>query len=479
MTQTVFSSTINLNRRRFLQASAGAVAVLSMPQGSTSHESTPTRLIAAPASAELVAGLGPATQVWAFNHQVPGPLLRYRQGDILNLEIENQLPQPTTVHWHGLRVPNDMDGVPHISQLPIPPGESFHYEFELVDAGTFWYHPHFTSSEQVGRGLHGVLIVDEPEPVAVDRDVIWVLDDWRLDQEAQIVPFNLNMRDASHNGRIGNVVTVNGDISESFSVQPGERLRLRLVNVANARTFALEFKGLDPWIVAMDGHPVDPMRPDNNLVILGAGQRIDLILDVTGSPGESSTVIDHAYGPNFAYELKRLVRGAQIYSPREVLPKRLVDNPVAKPDLVHAERLSIVFEGGAMGTLTSATMHGEMQTIRELVSLGKVWATNGKVPGDVHHEAPMFSLQLNQSYIFSLENRTAWEHPIHLHGHSFQVISRNAEKLSSPPFRDTVLLQPEEHAEIAFVADNPGKWMLHCHILEHQAAGMTLMVEVS
>lgn len=479
MLQSTFTPNIDLNRRRFLQALTSSAAILSLPPVRASSHSRINRLIASPSSAALVTDLGPTTQVWAFNQQVPGPLLRYQQGDTLNLEVENQLPQPTTVHWHGLRVPIGMDGVPHISQMPILPRETFRYQFELNDAGTFWYHPHIASSEQVGRGLRGVLIVDEPEPVAVDRDVVWVLDDWRLDQEAQIVPFNSNMRDASHNGRLGNVVTVNGDISESFEVQPGERLRLRLVNVANARTFALEFQNLDPWVIALDGHPVDPMRPENNRVVLGSGQRVDLVVDITGLPGESSTVIDHAYGPNNAYLLKRLVRGDQINTPRDTRPKRLADNPVSQPDLARAERISMVFEGGAMGTLTGATMSGKDKTIRELVNLGKAWALNGSVPDDVHFDPPMFNLRLNQSYIFEIDNRTAWEHPIHLHGHTFQVISRNDTKLTNIPTRDTVLLQPEERAEIAFVADNPGKWMFHCHILEHQAAGMTALVEVS
>ncbi len=466
-------------RRRFLQASAGAIATFSLPSLSHSNQTKPYHLIASPATTPLVTDLGPATQVWAFNQQVPGPLLRYRQGEKLSLIVENQLPQQTTVHWHGLRIPIGMDGVPFLSQIPIAPGETFHYEFELKDAGTFWYHPHVASSEQVGRGLRGVLIVDEIEPIAVDRDIVWVLDDWRLDSQAQIVPFESNMRDASHNGRIGNVVTVNGDISENFDVAPGERLRLRLVNVANARTFALQFQGLKPWIIALDGHPLDPIHPENDLVVLGAGQRADLILDISGSPGDTSVVMDQAFRPNFDYELKRLVRTDQVHNLREFHPGRLTDNPVSLPNLASAERRSLVFEGGAMGSMTSANMNGEEQSIRDLVNMGKVWALNGMVPDDVHFDPPMFQLKLNQSYVFDIENRTAWEHPIHLHGHVFQIISRNGVRLQNPPVRDTVLMQPEERVEIAFVADNPGKWMFHCHVLEHQSAGMITVVEVA
>ena len=302
------STGFNPHRRRFLQASATAATVAILPLESSSSQSIPTKLVASPADAALVLDHGPVTKVWAFNETVPGPLLHYRQGDTLSLMVENQLDQPTTVHWHGLRVPIGMDGVPHLSQKPIDPGDSFLYEFELEDAGTFWYHPHFASSQQVGMGLHGVLIIDEYEPVAVDRDIVWVLDDWRLDQDAQILPFESNMRDTSHNGRLGNVVTVNGSIDEKFEVHPGERLRLRLVNVANARTFALNFKDLEPWVIAVDGHPINPRRLDQSLAPLGSGQRMDLILDIAGSPGEVSSVIDQAYAPNFAYELMQLVR---------------------------------------------------------------------------------------------------------------------------------------------------------------------------
>lgn len=470
----------NPHRRALLKTAAGAVAALACPLKGWSSQQNPDRLIAAPTSAPLVLDFGPPTEVWAFNQQVPGPLLRYRQGDTLRLKVDNRLSMPTTIHWHGLRVPVGMDGVPWLSQEPIAPGQTFHYEFELKDAGTFWYHPHFASSEQVGKGLSGVLIVDEREPIEVDRDIVWMLDDWRLNEHAQIVPFGANMRDASHNGRLGNVVTVNGDIGETFMVHPGERLRLRLINAANARTFALQFQDLEPWVIALDGHPINPVRLENDQAVLGASQRMDLIIDITGAPGDITQVIDRAFGPNQAYELKRLVRGARALAGKagQPEPARLPDNPVSVPTLTGAKRIEAIFEGGAMGAMRGATINGEFKSIRELVNLGKAWSTNGMVPNDVHFDPPQFTLELGQSYIFELENRTVWEHPIHLHGHSFQILSRNGKKLTEPVTRDTVLLQPEERSEIAFVADNPGKWLFHCHILEHQSAGMASVIEV-
>ena len=148
-----------------------------------------------------------------------------------------------------------MDGVPHMPQPPIARGETFTYEFDAVDAGTFWYHPHMRSHEQVGRGLYGPLIVEEREPIQVDRDVTWVLGDWRLNEDASISNDFGNMMDLSHNGRVGNTVTINGQVPESFPVRAGERVRLRLINAANARIFGLRFQGHRPMVVAIDGHP--------------------------------------------------------------------------------------------------------------------------------------------------------------------------------------------------------------------------------
>ena len=253
-----------LTRRRFLAGIGGlaSVPLLSARGGSASGAQSrlvEARLVAGPARAQLVPAGYPSTQVWAYDGQVPGPTLRQRQGDRLRVEVRNALAEGTTVHWHGVRVPNAMDGVPYVTQPPIAAnGGRFLYEFELRDAGTYWYHPHLGSSGQMGRGLYAPLIVEEHEPPAVDRDVVWMLGDWRLDGQARIVEDFGNFMDASHAGRIGNTVTVNGAIREAFELRAGERIRLRLVNAANARIFSLDFRGHDPVVIALDGHPVEP-----------------------------------------------------------------------------------------------------------------------------------------------------------------------------------------------------------------------------
>lgn len=467
-----------IGRRAVLQ-SLGALGLTGLVPAPSKAARQTHRLIAEEGHAPLVEGEGPATAVWAFNGQVPGPVLRARQGERLRVEVENRLSEPTTVHWHGLRIPANMDGVPWLSQTPIKPGETFVYDFELKDAGTYWYHPHINSAEQVGRGLHGVLIVEEPEPLPVDREILWVLDDWRLDQTAQIAPFGA-MHDMSHAGRFGNTVTVNGSIGIEEAVQPGERVRLRLVNVANARVFSMFLEDLPYWVVAYDGQPVSPHQPADGRIRLGPGMRADLVIDMQGEPDSLRRVIDDAYGRDNAYEVMRFVFGA---GPSGVVertpPEGLRPNPVARPDLARAERKQVLFEGGAMGGLSGAHMGGRFLSMRELAQAGKLWAINGTVPQDVFTAPPLFELTLGESYVIELVNETAFDHPVHLHGHIFEVLSRNGQPLDHKLLADSVLLRPRERAEIAFVADNPGAWMFHCHVLEHQESGMMATVKVA
>ena len=444
-----------MDRRAFL-ASGGALALA--PRFSFSQSTPKLRLASARQS--LVGAAHPATEVWAYNGTVPGPVLRYRQGSLLRIEVENALDAETTVHWHGIRVPNAMDGVPHLTQPPIAAkGGRFTYEFELPDAGTFWYHPHLGSAEQVARGLAGALIVEEREPPAVDRDLVWLLSDWRLDREARIVPNFGNAMDASHAGRIGNTVTLNGAIPEAFAVRAAERIRLRLINASNARIYALAFEGHEPRVIALDGHPVAPHW--DGRVVLGPGMRADVILDCTAAPGSAHRVIDDFYRGR-AYELVKIqyLQEAPLRSAFPPAP-RLAPNPVAQPDMKDAQRHRMVFGGGAMGSIPKEARHK-----------GMFWTVNGKpVAEHAHQHPPILTLRRGQSYVLELVNETAWHHPIHLHGHTF--------RFSSGAWGDSVLLDPRSRAEVAFVADNPGDWMLHCHVLEHQATGMMAVVRVA
>ncbi|WP_158086737.1 multicopper oxidase family protein, partial [Brevirhabdus pacifica] len=243
--------------RRQLIAGTGAALVangaLVGPLRAASHSGAAADG-SADAWAELRAGLAkaqltpaeyPATEVWAYNGTAPGPTLRIKRGALLRQRLVNGLPEATSIHWHGLRLPNAMDGVPGLTQEAVGPGESFDYEFTVPDAGTFWYHTHNRSWEQMARGLYGPLIIDEETPPDVDRDLILTLDDWRLDQTTAAIAGGFDgLHDQAHGGRIGNLVTVNGQFDHRQPVRGGERLRLRLINTANARIFNLGLQGL-------------------------------------------------------------------------------------------------------------------------------------------------------------------------------------------------------------------------------------------
>jgi FtsP/CotA-like multicopper oxidase with cupredoxin domain len=470
---------MQLSRRKFLvTGTALATApILGAPMQLANAGVSRHRLTASAASIPLLGADAPDTQVLAYNGSVPGPILRFRRGERVELDFDNALDRPTTVHWHGLRVPNDMDGVPMLTQAPVAPGGRFRYAFELRNTGTYWYHPHFQSAEQLDRGLHGVIIVEDDDPPRVDRDLLWVLDDWRLDAKGQIVGDFGNLHDASHQGRFGNTASVNGSVSKDLRVQAGERIRLRLVNVANAWIFGLDFVAHSPTVIAYDGHAVAPHRPPDGLVIVGPSQRVDIILDLGGAPGERFEVLDR-YFSSQQYKLLDLVYGEDRLRSNPPGDKIALPAPdLAAPNLTRAERHEITFSGGAMGGMKSARLAGQETGIRELAQKGKVWAINGTAASR-HDEPPVLQLARGHSYIMDFVNETAFSHPIHLHGHPMMVLEANGEVPAQVTWRDTLLLDPRSRASVAMVADNPGRWMLHCHIPEHQEAGMMAVVQV-
>jgi FtsP/CotA-like multicopper oxidase with cupredoxin domain len=466
-----------IGRRRLLLA-GGAVAAVGLAPAILRpvQAAEPThRLTPGPGRVRLVGLEYPETAVWAYDGRVPGPEIRVRQGDRLRIAVTNALAEETTVHWHGVRVPNAMDGVPHLTQPPIAPGETFVYAFDAPDAGTFWYHSHQRSFEQVGRGLYGPLIVEEQKPIQVDRDISWVVSDWRLTNDASISNDFGNMMDLSHNGRVGNTVTINGQVLEDFPVRAGERVRLRLINAANARIFGLRFQGHRPQVIALDGQPVEqPYEPDDGRVVLAPAQRIDLVLDMTGAPGDRATIIDDFYR-DLAYRLVDLTYGTTRLRDRPLnAPVRLPSNPVPEPERAGAVRHEVALGGGMMGM-----MGGRMMDMRSMMRHGMAWWTINGAAASGHVMEPIFTLRRGQTCVIAMANDTAWHHPMHLHGHAFRVLSRNGQPMRLREWQDTVLVAPRERVEIAFVADNPGDWMFHCHILEHQAAGMMSTIRVA
>ena len=462
-----------LNRRALLSAGAGA-AVLGLVRASPSQASQSYRMTVEAAQVPLTGPRRRATDVWAYGGSVPGPTLRVRQGEPVSIVVENRLDQDTTVHWHGIRLPIGMDGVPGISQPPIPPGGRFVYEFTPPDAGTFWYHPHANTLEQLGRGLAGALIVEERSPAAVDRELVWTIMDWRLRPDGQIAGGFGNRMEAAMSGRIGNTVTINGVVPTDEPVRAGERVRIRLCNAALARIMQLRFEGHRPVVVAIDGQPCDPHEPKDGRLLLEPAMRMDVVLDMQGQVGRRYRVIDD-YDEDLEYSLVQLAYDGGPPARQRPLeaPVRLPRNPVPEPDLKAAERRQLVLQGGMMGGGGMMGMGG--------MGMGRAaWAVNGvSMTGDGHAGMPpLATFELGKSYVLNLRNDTAWSHPMHLHGHSFRVLRRNDAPVPFNQWADTVLVEPKQAVDVAFVADNPGDWMLHCHVTDHQTAGLMAVLRV-
>jgi len=418
----------------------------------------------------------PATDVWGYNGQVPGTPIRVKIGESIDAKVHNALQVPTAVHWHGIRLPNAMDGVAGLTQPPIKPGDSFRYQFTPPDSGTYWYHSHVNAYEQIGRGLYGPLIIDETEPPAVDRDLIWMIDDWRLLDNASISNDFGSGHDRSHAGRIGNVPTVNGRFRDVVKVRTGERIRLRLINASNARNFALSFGDLNPSVIAIDGQAIKPYST-NKPITIGAAGRVDLILDMSGDPDSATPVVDSFYRESFdltrfVYEQKPL-RNSVLASPIELSPPK-----IPEPDLSDAKSYEVKIAGGAMGGLRRAKIDGEWMGLREIAQQGYVWAINDVV-GNKLDMPPLIDTPVGSSIRLTIHNETAFPHPMHLHGHHMKLLSVDGQALDEPHWVDSPLVMPKQSIELAFVADNPGDWLFHCHALEHHAAGLGALVRIN
>jgi FtsP/CotA-like multicopper oxidase with cupredoxin domain len=472
-----------LSRRQLLQGSSALLAVSPFSGYSAEPAAKDAAYSLTPQPfqrAYAIAG-GKPSEFWGFNGSAPGPELRFRKGDVARIAVTNALPADTAVHWHGLRVPHAMDGVPGLSQPPIRPGESFVYELPLKDSGTFWYHPHERSFEQVGRGLYGALIVEEAAPPPVDRDITWLLSDFLLDPATGAhQPFGV-MAAHAEKGRLGNVIAINGvDTREGIriDVARGERLRLRLVNACTARVFSLAFEGHEPWVLAFDGHGVTPHRLAAGATFLAPGMRLDLIIDGVHDAGREFAVTDRVSGTRLA----RLAYPDMPPLRKDVLPApaRLAANDLPLPDLKSATHHEIEFRGGNAGPPVIGKVDNREVSYDDMKQrYGLAWTVAGHAAMEhVHVHEPLLALKRNSTCVLTLSNNTGFVHPIHLHGLAFQVLSYNGTAPAYPEWRDTVFMDAFDEVQIAFVADNPGDWMFHCHILEHAASGMMGVVRV-
>lgn len=433
---------------------AGEVA-LAIPAEARPNGTVRTfEITAAPTQLALIDGT--QMEVWAYNGTVPGPTLRVKLGETVRVQFTNKLPQETTIHWHGVRVPNNMDGVPHATQPPVQPGGSFTYEFTPKDAGTFWFHPHVRSSEQVERGLYGLLIVEDVNPPAYSRDVAWIVDDWLLTPEKQIFPQFNTPHDLMHDGRWGNVITVNGRADTSLTVAMGERFRLRLLNASNGRIYAPELPGLDAKIIAVDGLYTAAPIPLERFE-LAPGNRLDLDVTVTGG-ARSLTVVDTFY--------------PQRTNPLAVID---VDGTATTPTFASPAKTRVPSFSGALDTPVT---HEFMLNARRGGAFGLEWTIDDVAFAGHEHAHPSLTLERGKFTHLKFTNQSARLHPIHLHGMFFKLLARNGIPATEAFFRDTVLIHANESIDIGVVPLDEGEWMLHCHILEHAEAGMMTMLSV-
>ncbi len=395
------------------------------------------------------------TPVWSYNGQIPGPVIHGKEGTTLVVDFLNKLQEPSSIHWHGLRIDNAMDGVPGVTQDPVGSGENFIYRLKLEDAGTFWYHPHFNSSEQLERGLKGVFIVEEAEKQPWSRDLVWLMDDWFLQKDGTIYPQFNTGRDLMHDGRWGNVPTINGKFRPEFTVSPGERIRLRLINGANARIFSPHIEGLSADVIAVDGRPVTQIFPLNRFV-LSPGNRIDLDVTIPQQTGGKTYIVEDRFSRK-AFQLASIVvKSAEPISPPEL-------TPLTEASFIPAQ----MFEN------VSVAKTWDLNAIRG-GKYGIGWTMNMKLWPDA--DKADYPLGLPRKIIF--KNSSSRLHPMHIHGVFFRVLERNGQKAVESFTRDTVLVGPRESVTIGFVPEHRGIWLTHCHIQSHAEAGMMTTIEV-
>jgi len=461
-----------MKRRTFIKTSMRAAAMTAMmsavPLPSMASGVRRYAITAAPTAQHLGPMDRPATDLWLYGGTSPGPMIEARRGEELEVEFLNRLDVPTTMHWHGIRNLNEMDGVPDLTQAAVEPGESFTYRFPLKDAGSFWYHAHNKGWEQLARGLYGPLIVREAGETIGPRDVTLVADDWRLDEDYQLHEDSFgSLMDWSHQGRLGNWLTVNGATDPEIAVASGQ-VRLRLINAANARTLAFRLgNGAPMRIVALDGSPCTAFEVDT--VRIAPAQRVDLV--VTFEAGLSAL---EEVSTGEAIGAARLVATPHDTEPGSAVA---VQPWYGRPDTAEARVIDIHMQGGAMGNLESALFEGESVPLRQLArEHSKLWAFNGAVGGYDHM---LGDLALGEVVVLRVRNDTRWEHAMHLHGHHFWVNSREFDEAGRDVLRDTYLMAAGETADLVFVADNPGLWLFHCHMMQHHAAGMGRVISIS
>jgi FtsP/CotA-like multicopper oxidase with cupredoxin domain len=396
---------------------------------------------------------GRATRAWGYNGQVPGPVLEARAGDVLEVRLRNSLPEPTIIHWHGIRLPAPMDGTENVQQ-PVAPGETFTYRFTVPDAGTFWYHPHMNETVQLERGLYGALIVHGTDEPHLDREQVLVLDDVALDRDGQIEPPGGWIE--RHDGRQGSTPLVNGKAGPELQMACGQVERWRVINASSARYIRLSIGGQPFRILGTDGGLIEAPVSVSEL-LLTPGDRADL------------AVGPFTAGETVLVESLRYNRGS-FRRPKRDLLATLRIGPAEPSQAVIPERLRSI----------ERLVTDEAPPTREVLLGFKLSPKRGvdfTINKEAHHRAE--PVRIGELQVWDIVNRTPVDHPFHLHGFFFQVVHVNGEPPAFLSWEDTVNVPARGRVRIAWLPDDrPGEWMYHCHILEHHAGGMMAHFEV-
>ena len=417
------------------------------------------------------------TDIWGFEGQTPGPVLRCRQGEEMRVRLVNRLDQPMAIHWGGMRIDNAMDGVPGLTQRPVAPGQSFDYRFTAPDSGLYWYHASSdTMDEQVARGLCGLLIVEEPTPPA-GREVIAILQDWRIAASGAIETCSIQNRssfssllDHAGSGRVGPLVTCNlVETPQKVEARPGERIRLRLANFCNARIMAVTFEGFLPLVIGVDGQPTSAFEPVRRTLPVGPGARFDILFDLPREAGARAalrmTMSDQlGGGPDRDLMLFDLKGDAIAQLPKIESPPL---NPALPPviRLERATRLDLVIEGGPESRAACAPG-----------ARASVWRINGKSGKDLTGK-PLFSVSRGTPVSLGFVNKSNVAQVIRAHGHVLRQLHLLDDGWE-PFWRDSVIVPAGKTVRVAFLADNPGKWFLGSGIMEHAVSGLAAWYEV-
>ncbi|MCF8062674.1 MAG: multicopper oxidase family protein [Deltaproteobacteria bacterium] len=422
-------------------------------------------------------GEGPTFWAWTYNGRVPGPEIRVREGEIIRVVLRNYLPEEASIHWHGVPVPNRMDGVPGVTQNGVRPGESFLYEFEARPAGTYIYHSH--AGYQLDQGLYGAFIIEPAkESGSHDREYTLLLEDWVMKDGGG----RARTRRRSPMGMMGGMMrgrseqagapllepfydgySVNGRLYphlEPLEVKQGEKVKLRLLNPSSATIYDLQLAGHPMTVTHTDGRPVAPMQTD--ILRIGMGERYDVEF-VADNPGAWLLSARETGLGEGQLRIPVQYKGTRAHTPTppDFLPGRSVatcwDMQAPYPDPSSSP--------ATPGRFIPQTLSGGMHS--------PYWSINGEIYPGV---API-RVSRGEQVRLGYWNHSMMPHPMHLHGHFFKVVNPAVPR-DLWIQKDTVIVDPMQRVEIEFIADNPGPWFHHCHNLYHMNAGMANVVTV-